>query len=243
MKACILFSLLSLFSSLLFGADDGPHTALKATIITRHGTVIQGYFVCRDLTIEKDSAGYYYRDGPIKMRLRGTFQNGGLIIDTLDYHFVNEVKRKLFDSLEVFDDAILFQGNTEPGTILMPWLIGRPIKLHANQIAGISIHIVYNFYYGPSLLTNLTAMDKNWITDQPLYCGSFEEELCSYRAIYFSGTEQSALKKLTKLKVLFDKRVKHYNDTTAEKALRKAIEDEVEKLRAQKIIIYGYCSC
>jgi hypothetical protein len=245
MKFYSFLFLLSLVSSLVFGYhEDPPNCTFKATITTKNGNVVNGYFICSTMSVGKTETGSYYVSGGNYLHQKLVYNNGGLLIDKTEYDFFNIVKENLRDTLEIFSDAVIFKGKTEPDDVLMPWLTGTLLKITPTQILKITIQVVYVFYAGPSLLTNVSAEDKNWITDQPLYCSDYlGDDYCSYDAIYFSGSKQSVLKNIAKLKALLIERQTNYNNQLNADSVSKAISKEVERLRTQKIIIYGYCSC
>jgi hypothetical protein len=242
----------SIFLLFLFyfqaSADVGPVYCFKANIKLKSGIEMTGYFKFYNISIGTDDEGFFFFDGT-KMRFRVKEKDGALILGANEYHFSNEVKRRLSE-IEMYPDVRLLTLHVNQNyNSIVAIFIGKGTKLKSEQIQDLTVHAIYMLDPTANIETKLLESDKTWITEQPTLIDDANGiELCSYKAICFDADRERSLNELRHLKNL----IKKYNDDVINHqpwdqkksdAIWSDIIKEIERLRLFHILIRSSCSC
>ncbi len=224
----------------------GSGYLMKATITLADGAIHKGYFsiATYDLTLDKDTAGFFYYTYGEKMRLRSpaSVNQYSLDIVATDYHFSNAVRRLLFDPINLYDSiAIMFNEQER-----YPYFaeVNLPVKINTTTIRELSIDKVYIFTPGFSTNSLLVTEDLQWLQNKKAksVVNLSGSDLCGYEALLFDDNRKKISNELERLKKLFLKEDTSVNEGKYQE-LQKEIRITIERLKKEKVIITSFCSC
>lgn len=239
---------LLLLISLSAFADFDPVYCFKGTVTTKGNRTITGYFISNSVFINYDEQGYFYGGSP-RMRLRTSVDTINNAISPLEteYHFFNEVKRRMNDTLSVYADAVFIPHQKGEASQLAVFF-GREKTISPDEVDYIIVHAIYTLAPVTSLVTKVEAEDRAWIARHPVRYESIGGiELCNYDALSFDADKENAYKQLQEFKNFFRKYAKEYNANLQDGAKLEAAWEkfmlETKRLRSHKILVVQSCSC
>lgn len=250
----VLFTLTLLFVAFSVQADFEPIFCYKGTIITRDHRTVTGYFIFNEIHLNQDSAGYFYYDKatPMRLKILKDTARWALLINEMEYHFFNHVKRVARDTLRVYEHAVFISQSEEMMNPQIGCFMGKNHKISAAEILEITMQEIYAISSITEVMTRLHESDLQWL--KPIRAIPYEEvghteEFCRLEAMSFDKEQERLAENLHRLTALVEE---HYKLAAREsrkdnqqklKTAWQAILDEIERLRSLKIIVTLSCSC